>query len=65
MNYIIFLKTVLLMCFWIGAPALNAVELILSGDEYIEKAVFQGHMNAVSAVANASLRQSRLPEKVR
>lgn len=49
MNYIIFLKTVLLMCFWIGAPALNAVELILSGDEYIEKAVFQGHMNAVSA----------------
>ncbi|MFH1254842.1 MAG: WD40 repeat domain-containing protein [bacterium] len=51
MNYRIFLKTVFILFFLLDKAFLSAVELILSDDEYIEKAVFHGHMNAVSSVA--------------
>ena len=51
MNYRFFLKIFLVMFFFLGAPFLSAVEFILSGDEYIEIAVFNGHMNAVSSVS--------------
>ncbi len=50
MNYRFFSKTALII-FLFGAQFLSAVELFLSGDEYIEVAAFNGHMNAVASVS--------------
>ena len=51
MNSRIFSKITLVVFFFFAVTFLGAVELILSGDEYIEIAAFHGHMNAVSSVA--------------
>lgn len=53
MNFRIFLKTVIVLFFLLNKMSLNAVEFILSGDEYIEKAIsiVKSNMDVASSVA--------------